>query len=361
MSASGDRARASPIVRLLGAFKLLGVTIAAVLGASISPRTAVAHDVGITSVARVFIDHVGEGRYILSIVDVGLPALDDTSSSRLLPAHCRLSRVGDALSTGRALTVPTLPFDCDGELTLDDVITLPWDLAGVVVVFRWMDGSDASAYFRGRGRSVTIRLGDLRAGEASRLQLVGRYSLLGAEHILFGVDHLLFVLGLLLLVHGVGSLVATITAFTFAHSLTLGAAVLGVIAVDRGAVEAAIAISIVLLAREIVVGHGGRRGLVHERPWLVALVFGLLHGFGFAGALGEIGLRSADVPLALFSFNLGGRGGQLVNVAVLLLLHAVSRGSIRPRSQRLVPAVGYALGALATLWFFDRLPGVWGV
>lgn len=347
--------RARPVASMGAAMSLL-------LGASLTPTAAVAHDVGITSVARVFIDQVDERRYVLSIVETGLPPLDDASG--LLPGHCRLSETGRARPMRGMPMVPTLPFACDRELAVDDVITLPWDLAGVVAVVRWMDGSEASAYFRGRGRSVTIRLGDLRAGAGSRLGLARRYSVLGAEHILFGIDHLLFVLGLLLLVRGVGALVATITAFTVAHSLTLGAAVLGVVTVNRGAVEAAIALSIVLLAREIVVGHQGhqghlgRRSLVHRRPWLVAFLFGLLHGFGFAGALGEIGLRSADIPLALLSFNVGVEAGQLAFVTALLALHRLIGGSVRSRAPRLEPALGYALGALATLWFFDRLPGL---
>ncbi len=333
---------------------------AALLCLAVPPGGAAAHDVGITSVARVFLDQVGEDRYVLSVADLGLPALDGAAAEGVLPAHCRLTGAVEAFPAAAAPTVPTLPFACDRALTADDAITLPWDLAGVVAVARWSDGSGASAWFRGRGRSVTIGLGELRAGAGSRLQLAGRYGVLGAEHILFGIDHLLFVLGLLLLVRGVGSLVATITAFTLAHSLTLGAAVLGLVSVSRGAVEAAIALSIVLLAREIVVGRRGRRSLVHERPWLVAFVFGLLHGFGFAGALGEIGLGRADVPLALLSFNLGVEAGQLVFVAALVAIDRVSRGSWRSRAPRLVPAVGYALGVVATLWLFDRLPAVWG-
>lgn len=342
----------------LGAFRLLGIMALVLLPLSVAPSTAAAHDVGITSVARVFIDQVGERRYVLSIVDTGLPILED--SPGLLPTGCRRPSGEAAEPMAMLLTVPTLTFLCDRELTLDDVITLPWDLAGVVAVARWIDGTDASAYFRGQGRSVKIRMGDLRAGAASRLSLAGRYSALGAEHILFGIDHLLFVLGLLLLVRGVRPLVKTITAFTVAHSLTLGAAVMGLVTVKRGPVEAAIALSIVLLAREIVAGRTGRTHAVRSRPWLVAFVFGLLHGFGFAGALGEIGLRSADIPLALLSFNLGVEAGQLAFVAVLLALNGMVRGTVRSRLPRLEPALGYTLGGLATLWFFERLPAVWG-
>ena len=152
----------------------------------------------------------------------------------------------------------------------------------------------------------------------------------------------------------------TITAFTIAHSITLAAAVMGVVTLDRGPVEAAIALSIVLLAREIVVGYSGHTHLVHRRPWLVAFVFGLLHGLGFAGALGEIGLRSADVPLALLTFNLGVEAGQLAFVVLLVLLNRMVGETLRFRVPRFEPALGYALGGLAMLWLFDRLPAVWG-
>jgi hydrogenase/urease accessory protein HupE len=203
-------------------------------------------------------------------------------------------------------------------------------------------------------------LGDLLAGAGSGFRLAERYFALGTEHILLGIDHLLFVLGLLLLVRGAGPLVKTITAFTIAHSITLAAAVMGVVTLDRGPVEAAIALSIVLLAREIVVGYSGHTHLVHRRPWLVAFVFGLLHGLGFAGALGEIGLRSADVPLALLTFNLGVEAGQLAFVVLLVLLNRMVGETLRFRVPRFEPALGYALGGLAMLWLFDRLPAVWG-
>jgi hypothetical protein len=207
---------------------------------------------------------------------------------------------------------------------------------------------------------VLVEVGDLRGGFGSGLSIAGTYFGLGAEHILLGVDHLLFVLGLLLLVRGIGPLVKTITAFTLAHSLTLCASVLGLVPVDRAPIEAAIALSIILLAREIVAADRGVLHLTHRKPWLVAFVFGLLHGFGFAGALGDIGLPQRAVPLALLFFNVGVEAGQLLFVLVLVALATVAGKSARAGLPRLKPALGYALGALATLWFIDRLPAIWG-
>ena len=115
-----------------------------------------------------------------------------------------------------------------------------------------------------------------------------------------------------------------------------------------------------LLAREIVVGGRGLVHLTHRKPWLVAFVFGLLHGLGFAGALGEIGLPESAIPLALLFFNLGVEAGQLVFVLALVVLYRLMQANTRVRVLKFEPGLGYALGALATLWFFDRLPGIWG-
>jgi hypothetical protein len=316
---------------------------------------AAAHDVDLTSIARVFLDQVGERTYTLSVIDAGLPPL--VTRAGLLPAGC--ARV-DPADVGVSL-VAGFVFACERPLTFDDVVRLPWPLSGVVVLARWSDGEEASAFFRGEGRTVPIRLGELRAAPGSWRRVATRYGALGVEHILGGVDHLLFVLGLMLLVDGAVRLVKTITAFTVAHSVTLGAAVLGYIPVDRAPVEAAIALSIVLLAREIVMADRGLKHLAHERPWVVAFAFGLLHGLGFAGALGELGLRAADVPLALLFFNLGVEAGQLLFVAVLLAVAVAVRRLARNSVARARPAIAYVVGSVAVLWFFQRLPAVLGM
>jgi hypothetical protein len=326
--------------------------VAFVVAAAAPLRTAEAHDVDVTSVARVFLDEIGERRYVLSVVDTQVPPITDPRA--VLPAHC--ASVEDA----GVRIVSGFAFECTSELDADDTLLLPWALAGVVVVARWGDGSGASVYFRGSGGRVPVSLGDLRAAPGSRARVAGTYLRLGAEHILLGVDHLLFVLGLLLLVRGLGALVMTVTAFTLAHSITLGASVFGLIPLDRAPIEAAIALSIVLLAREIAVAQRGVVHLTHRMPWLVAFVFGLLHGLGFAGALGDIGLPERAIPLALLFFNLGVEAGQLGFVLLLVVLHRLAGGALGDKLLRARPAVGYALGALATLWFFQRLPPIWG-
>ena len=143
------------------------------------------------------------------------------------------------------------------------------------------------------------------------LEVACSYLVLGVEHILGGVDHLLFVLALLLIVRGGKRIFITITAFTLAHSITLVSANLGWVRVPGPPVEAMIALSIVFVAAEVVHGLRGKPGLTARAPWVVAFSFGLLHGFGFAGALAEVGLPQKAIPVALLMFNVGVEIGQL--------------------------------------------------
>ncbi len=184
---------------------------------------------------------------------------------------------------------------------------------------------------------------------------VSAYLQLGITHILFGLDHLLFVLGLILLVKGTGRLIKTITAFTIAHSITLALATLHLVNVQQSAAEATIALSIVFLALELVRHYQGRDGLTYRFPWVVAFVFGLLHGFGFAGALAEVGLPQASIPVALFLFNVGVEIGQLMFVfTALSLIWALRKWGPRfPAWTRYTTP--YLIGGLAAFWFIQRM------
>ena len=156
-----------------------------------------------------------------------------------------------------------------------------------------------------------------------RMEVVRTYTILGIEHILSGFDHLLFVLALVLLVQGTRRLLVTITAFTAAHSLTLAGATLGWVHVAGPPVEASIALSIVFVASEIVHTRQGRYSVTQHYPWVVAFTFGLLHGFGFAGALAEVGLPQSSIPIALLFFNVGVEIGQLMFVGAVLTVIAL--------------------------------------
>ncbi len=199
----------------------------------------------------------------------------------------------------------------------------------------------------------------LMPAKPSKLEVAGSYLVLGIEHILGGIDHLLFVLGLLLIVRGVGLLVKTVTAFTIAHSITLGMAALGFVKVPQAPVEAVIALSILFLATELMKIHDGKIGLTARYPWVVALSFGLLHGFGFAGALTVIGLPHTAIPLALFTFNVGVEAGQLIFIAgaqgVIWILRRIP--TTWPAWALRVPA--YAIGSLAAFWMIERVAGFW--
>ncbi len=189
---------------------------------------------------------------------------------------------------------------------------------------------------------------------------VKTYFTLGVEHILLGIDHLLFVLALVLITSGFWKLFKTITAFTIAHSITLSLASLGFVGLPGPPVEAVIALSIVFLAVELIKYKKGEPTLTAKYPWIVAFTFGLLHGFGFAGALTEIGLPQTTIPAALLFFNVGVEVGQIVFVFfILLCLKVLKKIDLKlPQWAPLVPV--YAIGGMASFWLIERVISFWG-
>ena len=198
------------------------------------------------------------------------------------------------------------------------------------------------------------------AAETTSTEVIKVYTALGIEHILLGVDHLLFVFALLLIVNGWRRLIGTITAFTLAHSITLFAATLGWVHVAQAPVEAVIALSILFLATEIIHNRQGRPGMAKRFPWLVAFIFGLLHGFGFAGALAEIGLPEQSIPLALLFFNVGVELGQLLFVAAVVAAGWILRKLIAEKTlQGSEVAASYLIGSLSAYWVIERTYSFW--
>ena len=181
------------------------------------------------------------------------------------------------------------------------------------------------------------------------------YLRLGVEHLLYGFDHILFVISLTFFARSPVQLIQTITSFTLAHSVTLGLSALNLIRLSQAPVEAIIALSILYIATELLRPPKQRSTLTMHRPWLVSFAFGLLHGFGFAGALHEIGLPSDSLAQALFLFNVGVEIGQIVIVAGLLALTwSVSRTHLAiPAWAMRAPL--YAMGATSSYWLIDRL------
>lgn len=223
----------------------------------------------------------------------------------------------------------------------------------VLVRFDFADGNSQSRRLTASDPSFTVPT------QPSRFEVVRTYLLLGVEHILGGIDHLLFVLALLLLVKGMRRLVATVTAFTLAHSLTLAGATLGFVTMPGPPVEAAIALSIVFVAAEVIHSRQGKSGLTERFPWVVAFTFGLLHGFGFAGALADIGLPQNSIPLALLFFNVGVEMGQLLFIAAVLGLIWLGRKLANrlclPHPQWTWAVPPYVIGSLAVFWLIQRI------
>ena len=177
------------------------------------------------------------------------------------------------------------------------------------------------------------------------------YFMLGVEHLIGGPDHLLFVFGLLFIVFGWQNLIKTITAFTLAHSITLGLSVLEIVSLPSVTIEALIALTIIYLALEIKDERNNK-----STPWLMAFGFGLLHGFGFAGALSEIGIANEQLLLSLLFFNIGIEIGQLIMIPLFLisiwLLQKVKFNfSVTKLSS-------YAIGGMGSFWLIERVLGI---
>lgn len=222
--------------------------------------------------------------------------------------------------------------------------------AAVVRVF-WLDGQ--TRVYTLTKAQPSVQLYGAADDPRGMGEIASAYTLLGVEHILGGIDHLLFVIGLLFLVGFNRRLVLTITAFTAAHSLTLASSALGWLTLRSAPVEATIALSIVLVAGEAL--HR-RDTLARRWPAMVAFLFGLVHGLGFAGALQEIGLPQQHLLIALLTFNLGVELGQLMTVGACWCLWRVA--AHWPAAQRLRPVLLYVIGAVAAYWSWLRVAAV---
>jgi hydrogenase/urease accessory protein HupE len=270
-----------------------------------------------------------------------------------LPANCQ--RVGEVRTTvvNNAFS-DRWTAHCNGGLTGGTILIegLSSTVIDVLVRLQWLDGTTYVTRLTPAAPSFIVEV------TPSRAHVAATYVSLGVEHILYGLDHLLFVLGLLLLVRDFRSLVKTITAFTIAHSITLAAATLGFIHIEVAPVEATIALSILFLAAELVRAQRGECGIAQRAPWIVAFAFGLLHGLGFAGTLGKMGLPHSDIPVALLLFNVGVELGQLGFVIVFIgFVRSLATLEIRwPAWTRAIPA--YTIGSFAALTFLQRFDAI---
>lgn len=286
-----------------------------------------------------------------------LPALDESTTLKLRPQFPPGAQAITPLRSSYAAgtAVQRWRVQIDGGLA-GKAIEFPNLAASRIDVLVRVERSDGTAQV-GRVLPLTPRF--VVTASPGAFEVARTYTVLGIEHILTGFDHLLFVLALLILVQGTRRLIATITAFTLAHSLTLFAATLGWLNVPGPPVEAVIALSIVFVAGEIVHARQGRPGLTQRWPWIVAFSFGLLHGLGFAGALAEVGLPPLSIPMALLFFNVGVEIGQLIFIAGVLIAVNAARGIARslkidaPSWGWRVPP--YAIGGIAAFWVVQRV------
>jgi hydrogenase/urease accessory protein HupE len=286
-----------------------------------------------------------------------LPALDESTTLKVRPEF----------PPGTEATTPVRSSYAAGTAVQRWRVHAEGGLTGKAIEFANLPASRIDVLVRVERSDGTTQLGRVLPVEPrlvvtsspGTFEVVQTYTVLGIEHILTGFDHLLFVLALVILVQGTRRLIATITAFTLAHSLTLFAATLGWIHIPGPPVEAVIALSIAFVAGEIVHARQGRPGLTQRYPWIVAFTFGLLHGLGFAGALAEVGLPPLSIPMALLFFNVGVEIGQLIFIAAVLVVIGAGRRIGRSLSftppgwlWRIPP---YAIGGLASFWVVQRV------
>ncbi len=259
-------------------------------------------------------------------VDTSRP---DAQVEPVFPSAC--TRADDRLDCGTD--------DLRGEIAFPQ---LESQRAPVTVLVRFLDGRSVEAMVEPADPVCVL---EAPPGSSARAWIA-----LGVHHIFSGIDHLAFLVGLLLVVGTahVRRVVATVTAFTLAHSITLGLAATGVVRLDSAPVEASIAASVLLVAHE---GLHDRPTLTRRAPWAVAFIFGLVHGLGFAGALLSAGLPADNVGWRLLCFNVGVELGQLAIVlAILAIVRVLPREAVRLR-----PVVGYAIGGAGAWWFLERV------
>jgi hydrogenase/urease accessory protein HupE len=320
---------------------LFASTMSPAAAHEVRPALLQIEEVGSTQVAVTWKQPVVGDAAVRLVPHLSGGWLETTPAERFVTASFLIERW--IVSTGKPARLSDQTVSIEG---LDKTIT------DVIVDVRGLNGHTGQLILRPDQASRSLV--DALAEGAP----VAAYLRLGIEHILTGVDHLMFVLGLTLLVSVRWCLLSAITAFTVAHSMTLAASALGLVHVNAALIEALVALSIVFVAAELAESLRGKIVLTQRKPWVVAFIFGLLHGFAFASSLAEVGLPQDAIPLSLFLFNVGVESGQLLfvgaTIAVILLFR--SRGNLlSPRGH----AVGrwlapYAIGSCAAAWFLER-------
>lgn len=268
----------------------------------------------------------------------------------ILPPECPTVSNGDMEEADQSITLRWV-IDCGitgltgKTLAVSGLTAAPID---VLVRVELSDDRSVGTILRGGKSEFVI------PERVARSQVFWDYLRLGTEHILTGPDHLLFVLGLLMLMVALKPLIKVVTAFTVGHSVTLTLVALGWARLPSGPVEILIAATVLVLAAELATEESERPGLLRRRPWLMAFGFGLIHGMGFAGALSEVGLPHEEIPMALFSFNVGIEIGQIAFVILMAAVGWVIRQVLRDIPPWLARLPAYGIGIMAAYWCFER-------
>lgn len=333
----------------------IGLSIGlAVLASTMGPRTASAHPL---APALLELREEASGRVAVTWKRSAL-RVPGSDLQPILPADCPALETPKVEEQGTAM-IAAWSIDCGAKglvgrtLRIDDLGPARID---TLVRIELADGRQIQRVLRRSEPEMVV------PERATRFDVFRDYLTIGFEHILTGADHLLFVFGLFLLCSGLAPLAKTVTAFTVGHSITLSLAALGYAQLPSGPIEVLIAASVLALAVDLARDES-KPTWMRRFPWPMALVFGLLHGLGFAGALREVGLPDGEIPMALFSFNVGIELGQLAFVAVLLAAAPLVR-RIRGTLPRAIPLAGtltlprriavYAMGSLAAFWTIER-------
>lgn len=276
--------------------------------------------------------------------------LEGDASPPLYPAHCQVVMASVQTQEWQQSVLDCGPQGLRGQsIQLAGKVTATGTgsmtaktLTETLLVIHFLDGEELAALLHPEPLLIPAKSQPLRLPWQ---QTMRRFLQLGTEHILAGADHLLFLLGLVALATSLRALLLTVSAFTVGHSLTLVLVTLNIMRTEVLLSESLIALSVVFVARELLRPVDAGQSL---RPLVMASLFGLLHGLGFASALQEVGLPAGQLLLSLLSFNLGVELGQLLFVLLLLL---PLRWLMRTRYR---PLLGYAMGSLAMAWTIER-------
>ncbi|GJM29779.1 MAG: membrane protein [Cyclobacteriaceae bacterium] len=308
----------------------------------------VAHDLGVT---RVEIYEQDQGQYVLTAKLPIDPAYEEQLPE--LPDGFQFTK--EPVVTRQEMSmIIRYEFSTLTSVVTDGVIVLPWKREGAFVKALRLDGTIETHYYRGGIKGINLPLGLLTGNPQSAVSSGRHYFELGVEHILMGWDHLAFVLALCFIASG-WRLFKLISVFTIGHSITLGLATLGLVNVPVPPVEACIALSIVFVARD---------ALINPKPchgFAIVLIFGLLHGLGFASALSEVGIGRNELIVGLLTFNLGVEVGQLLFVLGIMLLIRIAGSYSMPFQATFRLFAAYVIGALGIYWFIERVIGFSGI